>query len=498
MTDLSMYGPGVQRRVEIGNKIAAERAKQYKKAKKLRFDTIAVHGLYTMEEALENNQGAIIEPVYLSASQAYRDADEMEAGLAYLIPTWCYTRIANPTTYYLEWTLALLEGYGCDVETSCVCTASGMSAIGSAVDPFLVKQTKKGDEKINFVSTCQVYGGTFQQFQVRKMEERGIECRWVVNPHDTDEWATKIDKNTRFLYGELPSNPGQAFFDIAAVADLAHSHGIPLICDSTVATPALMRPIQHGADIVVHSTTKSMTASGYGVSGALISRKGITTKVKNDNPLFKDDFASYVKFLPYRDNGPAMTPMNAIFTMGEIKTLRIKMNHLSRNTMTVAKHLEKHPNVSEVEYLGLESHPLHELASCYMKLVDSDDGSGKELNRYGHLMSFHVKGTPEDTRKVFDSFQRIWRATDLGRIKTVATIPSISTHQQQGEEAREMAGIPPQLIRLCIGGEHSDDVMADIDQALHTISKKSVHPVAKKKGKKGKKGPDQLAQQEAH
>ena len=487
MSDLSMYSPGVRRRVVQGNRIAAEWKRQYKRAKKLKFDTIAVHGLYSMREALENNQGAIIEPVYLSSSQAYRDSDEMEAALAYLIPTWCYTRIANPTTYYLEWTLALLEGYGSKVETSCVCTASGMSAIMSAVDPFLVKQKKRGEEKINFVSTCQVYGGTFQQFQVRKMQERGIEVRWIAKPHDTDEWARKIDRNTRFLYGELPSNPGQAFFDVAAVADLAHSHGIPLICDATVATPALLRPIQHGADIVIHSATKSLTASGYGVSGALISRRNITTKVRNDNPLFQEDFASYVKFLPYRDNGPALAPMNAIFTMGEIKTLRCKIDLFSRNTMKVARFLEDHPGVSKVEYLGLESHPLHDLASRYLKLVDSDDGTGREVNRYGHLMSFHVDGSPQDTRKVFDAFERIWRATDLGRIKTVATIPAISTHQQQGEKARRMAGIPQQLIRLCVGGEHPDDVIADLDQALASIAGRSVHRVPAKPARKNKK-----------
>ncbi len=488
MSDLSMYSPGVRRRVAMGNKVAAEYKRRFKKAKKLKFDTVAVHGLYTMQEALEKNQGAIIEPVYLSSSQGYRDADEMEAGLAYLIPNWCYTRIANPTTFYLEWTMALLEGYGCKVPTSCVCTASGMSAIMSAVDPFLVKQKKRGEEKINFVSTCQVYGGTYQQFQIRKMVERGIEVRWITKPHDIDQWARNIDKNTRLLYGELPSNPGQAFFDIAAVADLAHSHGIPLICDATVATPALMRPLEHGADIVVQSATKSLTASGHGISGALISRQNITTKIKNDSPLFKEDFATYVKFLPYRDNGPALAPMNAIFTMGEIKTLRSKMDLFSRNTMTVARFLETHPAVSKVEYLGLESHPLHELASRYMKLVDSDDGTGKEINRYGHLMSFHVDGSPKETRQVFDHFERIWRATDLGRIKSVATIPAISTHQQQGENARRMAGIPPQLIRLCVGGEHPDDVIADLDQALNSISKKSMHRVKKKTtGKKSRR-----------
>ena len=194
----------------------------------------------------------------MSTSQAYRDSDEMAAALAYLIPTWCYSRIANPSTYYYEWTLALLEGYGYDGETSCCSTSSGMAAIMTAVQPFLVRRTHHRIEPQNFVATAQCYGGTFQQFNVRLMEERDIECRWVEDASDLDQWASKIDANTRFLYGELPSNPGQSFFDIEAVADLAHSHNLPLICDNTIATPALLRPISHGADIVVQSATKTL------------------------------------------------------------------------------------------------------------------------------------------------------------------------------------------------------------------------------------------------
>ncbi|GAG22412.1 unnamed protein product, partial [marine sediment metagenome] len=242
---------------------------------KWKFDTIAVHGLYNVEEAIEDYQGAIIEPVFMSTSQAYRDWDEMAAALAYLIPTWCYSRIANPSTYYYEWTLALLEGYGFDGETSCCSTSSGMAAIMTAVQPFLIHRSHNKLEPRNFVATAQCYGGTFQQFNVRLYEERDIECRWVADPTDIDQWASKIDGNTRFLYGELPSNPQQGFFDIAAVADLAHSHNLPLICDSTVATPALLRPICHGADIVVQSVTKSLASGGFGICGAVIARKDL-------------------------------------------------------------------------------------------------------------------------------------------------------------------------------------------------------------------------------
>jgi len=469
-----MYGddevvitPGMQAYIDQNNEYLAERGRYISEVvKKWKFDTIAVHGLYSVNEAIEDYQGSIIEPIFMSSSQAYRDSDEMAAALAYKIPTWCYSRIANPSTYYYEWALALLEGYGFDGETSCCSTSSGMAAIMTAVQPFLVTNRKNVFEPLNFVATAQCYGGTFQQFNVRLMEERNIECRWVQNPASIEEWAAKIDKNTRFLYGELPSNPQLGFFDIAEVADLAHSHSLPLICDSTVATPALLRPICHGADIVVQSATKSLTTSGFGVCGAVIARKNITTNI--DDEYLKKDFALYTKYLPNRDFGPNLHPMQAIMTLNDMRTLRSKMDLMSRNTMKVAEFLQSQPQVESVHYLGLPDHPLHELASKYMWLVDAehDEQYGKPINRYGHLMSFCVKGGAEKARVFFDNLQRIWRATDLGRIKSVATIPAISTHQQQGVEGRTLANIQPNMVRLCVGGEHSDDVIADLDQAL--------------------------------
>jgi len=462
------YSPGVQRYIEEAKLLIAQQEKTKARMQKMKFDTIAVHGLYSIEEALNHNQGAIVEPLYLATSQGYRDSDDLEAALAYLIPTWCYTRIANPTTYYLEHVLALLEGYKTGYDTSCLVTSSGMSAVMMAVDPFLVKQ-KEGVEKINFVSSIQLYGGTFQHFSVRKMKERGIEVRWVLRPEDIEEWKSKIDANTRFLYVEAPSNPQQSFCDVKALADLAHSWEIPLIFDATCATPALMRPIAYGTDIVVHSLTKSITTGGLAIGGGLISRKPIVTKVKNDDPRFKESFAEYVKFWPYRDNGPAASPFNALMALNDLRTLRMRMDVVSQNCQKVAEFLEKHPRVYQVDHLGLPSYKLHPLAKKYMKLVDSDDGKGNEVNRYGHLMSFRVDGPPENARKVFDRFKIIFRATDLGRIKSVATIPAISTHQQQGEEARRMADIPPQLIRLCVGAENPDDIIEDLNQALNSI-----------------------------
>lgn len=462
---------------------AAKRANEWhqnylKEMKKCRFDTIAVHGVYSMQEALDFNQGSIIEPIYMSTSQAFRDSDEMEAALSYQIPTWCYSRIANPSIYYLEGVLALLESYGADVEASCIATASGMAAIQTAVDPFLLPDPKNPAGKINFVATTQVYGGTFQQFAVRKDQERGIEWRKVVHSDDLNEWESLIDENTRFLYGEMPSNPGQAFFDLKKVTDLAHKYGIPMIVDSTVATPALMRPLALGADIVVQSVTKTLATSGFGVSGAVIARKNLTSRVGSQE--MKADFCMYAKTLPNRDNGPNLSPMNAIMALNDIRTLRSRVDMQSRATITIARYLSTHKHIEQVDYLGLESHPLHKLASEYLWLVDAehDEQYGKKVNRYGHLMSFHVKGGAQATRDVFDGLQRIWRATDLGRIKSVATIPAISTHSQQGEEGRKLAGIPANLIRLCVGAEHPDDIIKDLDQALSVLDGRKINSTA--------------------
>lgn len=464
-----MSKTGVDNFIEAAKRSAKWHEENIKKIKKSKFDTIAVHGLYSMQEALDFNQGSTIEPMYMSTSQTYRNSDEMEAALSYQIPTWCYSRIGNPSIYYLEGVLALLETYGTDIEASCCATSSGMSAIQSAVDPFLVVD---GNKPINFVAITQVYGGTFQQFSVRKDLEKNVEFRKVKNPADLAEWESLIDENTRFLFGEIPSNPGLTFFDLEKVAEIAHKHGIPLIVDATVATPALMRPLAWGADIVIHSVTKTLSSSGFSIAGAVIARKNLTSKI--DNLAMKADFGAYIKALPNRDNGPNISPMNAILTINDIRTLRSKIDLMSRSTLKVANFLENHKHIEKVNYLGLESHPLHTLAKKYLVLVDSehDDLYNEKVNRYGHLMSFCVKGGAKETRDVFDGLQRIWRATDLGRIKSIATIPAISTHSQQGEEARKLANIPSNLIRLNVGGEHPDDIIADLEQALAVLDGK--------------------------
>jgi len=463
------YPESVRKLEQLGKQIDKDKKRAIRKTKQWKFDTIAVHGLYSVKEAIEKNQGSIVEPLYLSTSQAFQNADEMEAALAYLYPGWIYSRIANPTVGYLEDTLTLLETYDSNIEAGSIATSSGMSAIFQALQPFLERHNS--DEMINFVSSCHVYGGTFQQFSIRKEKEQDIQVRWVSDPTNLDQWAENIDNHTRFLYGEVPSNPSLTFFDIEAVANLAHEHELPLIIDSTIASPALLRPLCHHADIVIHSLSKSMTSSGFCIGGAIIAKKKIVTNIENDE--LKEDVPRYLKLQPFRDFGPSISPFNALMTLNDLRTLRSRMKCLSETTQKVAEFLNFHPMIKKVNYLGLKNHPLHDLTKRYMILVDSEYDFGKPLHLYGHLLSFEVKGNPQNTRDFFDRLQLIFRATDLGRIKSVATIPAISTHQQQGEEARIMASISPNDVRLCIGGEHPDDIISDLDRALKSLKKNS-------------------------
>ncbi len=455
-------------RGEAMNQAAADQRAVMRRKK---FDTIAVHGLYDMQQALAN-QGSIVEPAFLSPAQHFENSNHMEVALAYQMPSWTYSRIANPTLHYLEETLALLEGYGYDGEVSACATGSGMSAIFMATNPFLAvgpsasRSNGHGPHPINFVASAKCYGGTFMLFS-RYAAERGVEVRWVRDPLDLDEWASKMDDQTRFVFGEMPSNPGLGLFDLQGVADLAHAHGVPLIVDATVATPALMRPLQHGADIVVHSVSKAMACSGFAIAGALIARHDIPSRVGPDE--MRANFALHTKLLPFRDHGPALSPFNALMALNDLRTLRPRMDQMSRGAMQVATFLGDHPAVAEVNYPGLPSTPGHAVAARYLWLADGADDYGHEVNRFGYLLSFTVKGGAASARRAFDNLRMIWRATDLGRVKTVATIPAISTHQQQGEAGRTLGGVPTNLIRLSIGAEHPNDIIADLDQALTNL-----------------------------
>lgn len=449
--------------VKKGEEMVANRKARIGRAKKWKFDTIATHGLYDANEALTLNNGSIMEPVYLSPAQAYTNSAEMEAGLSYQMPNWCYSRIANPSTYFLEETAALLETYGSDIRASCLATSSGMSAIRTATDPFLVYD--KNFPNPNIVTSAKLYGGTFQQFSVRRQQEQGIKIRWVKEPEKLEEWQNLIDKNTRFVYGEFPSNPSVGIFDIREVAKLAHNFGIPLIVDATCASPALTRPLTLGADIVVHSASKVIGGSGTSIIGLLISKPNISSKTGPDE--MRKDFATWAKLWPFRDNGPSVHPMAAIMTLNDLRTLRMRVEKMSHNAMLVARYLEFHPKIERVHYPGLRSYAAHGLANKYMQLAD--DGK----NMYGFMLAVEVKeqspNSSENSRKFYDALQITWRATDLGRVKTIATLNAISTHLQQGEEGRGLASVKPNTCRISCGIEQIDDIIVDLQQALDSI-----------------------------
>lgn len=463
---------GIDQYITQGAAMVAAQHARRQQVRQRKFDTLAVHGMYGMEDALAN-QGSINEPLMLTSAQHFENSDHMAATLSGQMPGWAYTRIANPTIGYLEETLALLEGYGYAGEVSACATGSGMAAVFMATNPFLTldpSQSSNGTlqaARPNIVATPRCYGGTFHLFTERYAAERGIEVRWVREPDDLAAWAALIDANTRFLYGEMPSNPTLHVLDIKGLADLAHTYYLPLIIDSTVATPALLRPICHGADIVVHSVSKSMTISGFAIAGAVIARHNIPSRVGTDE--MRANFAHYVKLSPFRDHGPAISPFSALMILNDLRTLRSRMDRLSQNAMQVARFLEQHPAVAQVFYPGLASSAGHSVAECYMWLADGADDYGAPVNRYGHMLAFAVRGGDAAAYAVMDRLHLIWRATDLGRIKSIATIPAISTHQQQGAAGRELAQIPPGLIRLNVGGEHPADVLADLEQALAAI-----------------------------
>ncbi len=445
----------VNSHLKAAKKQSAMIEKTIARLKKCRFDTIATSGIYSGDFAAAYAQGSIIEPSFLSSAQHFADSKQMEAALSYQMPAWAYSRIANPTIFYLEQTLSLLESYGMEENASCCVCASGMAAICSAIEPLLVPN--KAGDPINFVSSSQVYGGTFMQFTTRQ-QEQGKKVRFVAPSENIETWAQQIDQHTRFVFIEVPSNPNLSVCDIKALAALAHKHHIPLLVDATVATPALLRPLSLGADIVIHSLSKSIGASGMAIGGALISRKNIIAHYLENSQ--REDFASYVKLWPNRDNGPCLAPLQASLILNDLRTLRMRMASLSHHTLTVAQFLAQHKKVESVYYPGLASHQGHELAREMFGLVDSS------VKAYGHLLSFTVKGGKRAAMAVLDRLELIWRATDLGRIKSVATIPSISTHQQQGDEGRALSSIEDGLIRLSVGNEHPADIIADLSQAL--------------------------------
>lgn len=435
--------------LRLSTETIKKRNKQLQETKNQAFDTVALWGLYGIDDM--KRLKSVTLPLFMGTTGGpYDSLTDGSLLLSYKTiddPNKAYTRIDNTNNDQLAWKLAALEGLGIPQLTCGLCTSSGMSAIMMATMPFL----ESGD---NFISSNRVYGGTQQLFGVT-YPKSGWLVRWVEKPWEIDEWEKLIDKKTKFLFAEFPSNPTLYVPDIESLGKLAHSHNIPLIIDSTMASPAITRPMEYGADIVVHSTSKIANGSSRVIGGALISRQSITTSMKE----LKQNFALMTKGGHFRNMGPCLSPYNAQVIWDELATLRLRAKQTSENALTIAKYLSSHPKIEHVNYPGLTNHPQHKIAKKLMKLPDGN-------NAYGFLLSFNIKGGFEKAKKFAERFNFGVQVTHLGGNYTVWVHNATTTHGQMTKEEREMSGIADNLIRYSAGLEGTSDAIKALDQAL--------------------------------
>lgn len=420
-------------------------------------ETIAVHGGF----AGDPQTHSVVVPIYQTTSY-YFDSTQHGADLFDLkVPGNIYTRIQNPTTDALEQRVALLEG-----GLAGLAFASGMAAITAAV----LTLAKAGD---NIVATSQVYGGTYTFFK-HTLKDLGIEAR-LVDGRDPEAFARAIDGKTKLVYCESVGNPAGNVVDIAAIAKVAHAQGVPLVVDNTVPTPALCRPIEHGADIVVHALTKYLGGHGNSIGGIVIDSGKFpwrgnprfpqfsTPEAAYHGVVYVDDFggAAYIaraRTVALRNTGGAISPFNAFLILQGIETLSLRMERHCSNALAIAKHLKAHPKVSWVNFGGLEGDRDYALAQKYM-----DGGIPSSLFTFG------IRGDRAACARFMDQLQIIKRLVNIGDAKTLACHPATTTHRQLTDEELKTAGVSADLVRLCVGIEHVDDLIADIEQALAAV-----------------------------
>lgn len=415
-----------------------------------KFDTLQVHGGH-MPDAASLSRAV---PIYQSTSFVFEDSAHAASLFDLSRKGNVYTRIGNPTTEVLENRVTLLEG-----GVGSVATASGTAAILYSI----FNIAGAGDE---IISSRALYGGTTHLFEstIRNM---GIQVNFV-NINDPREIKGCITKRTKAIYTETVGNPMNAVADLEMIAEMAHDHGIPLIVDNTVTTPYLLKPFEHGADVVVHSLTKFMGGHGISIGGIVTdSGKGnwdafkrLTKPDPDLNGLnFSQSYgnAAYIarmRTVVLRDTGACMSPFNAFTILLGIETLSLRMARHCDNAMKVAKFLDSHPMVQWVNYPGLKTHPDHDLAERYLK------------NGFGAIISFGPKGGYETARNTVDRVRLISHLANIGDAKTLIIHPASTTHQQLNAQQQKASGIVPEMIRLSIGIEDPDDIISDLDQAL--------------------------------
>ncbi|NYT75446.1 bifunctional O-acetylhomoserine aminocarboxypropyltransferase/cysteine synthase [Alcaligenaceae bacterium] len=420
----------------------------------MKFETLAVHAGFKSDPTTKS----VAVPIYQTTSYSFDNTQHAADLFDLKVPGNIYTRIMNPTNAVLEERVAALEG-----GVGALAVASGMAAINYAIQTI----AQAGD---NIVSVAKLYGGTYNLF-AHSYPRQGITVKFA--PHnDVAAIEALIDENTRAVFCESIGNPAGNIVDIEAIAEVAHRHGVPLIVDNTVASPALCKPFEYGADIVVHALTKYMGGHGTSIAGAIVdSGKFPWAEHKDRFAILNEPDPSYhgvvyteafgpaafigrCRVVPLRNTGAALSPFNAFLILQGIETLSLRMERHTENALRVAQYLKNHEQVSWVQYAGLEDHPEHALAQKYF--------GGKPAS----ILSFGIKGGSEAGARFIDALQLILRLVNIGDAKSLACHPASTTHRQLSPEELEAAGVGEDLIRLSVGIEHIDDILADIEQAL--------------------------------
>ena len=417
-------------------------------------ETVAVHGGYTPDPTTR----AVAVPIYQTVAYAFDSAQHAADLFDLKVPGNIYTRIMNPTTDVLEQRVAALEG-----GIAALALASGQAAITYAIQTI----AEVGD---NIVSSSALYGGTYNLF-AHTLPQFGIETRFA-DYREPDAFAKLIDARTKAVFVESVGNPRGNITDIEAVAKVAHAHGVPLIVDNTVPSPYLLRPIEPGADIVVHSLTKYLGGHGNSIGGAIVdSGRFPWAEHRARFPRLNEPDVSYhgvvytealgpaayigrARVVPLRNTGVALSPFNAFLILQGIETLHLRMDRINQNTLAVARYLQQHPKVAWVNYAGLGDHPEHALAQKYLPRGASG------------LLTFGLPGGVEAGARFLDALQLFTRLVNIGDAKSLATHPASTTHRQLSPAELEKTGVTPDTVRLCIGIEHIEDLLADLEHAL--------------------------------
>ena len=420
----------------------------------MKLETQAIHAGYESEASTK----AVAVPIYQTVAYEFDDAQHGADLFNLAVPGNIYTRIMNPTNDVLEQRVAAMEG-----GVASLALASGQAAITYSI----LNLAEAGN---NIVTVPQLYGGTWTLFR-HMLPKLGIDVRFA-DGDSPDDLAKLIDDKTSGVFLESIGNPAGNIPDMAAIADMAHAHGVPVIVDNTVPTPALCRPVEHGCDIVLHSMTKYMGGHGNSIAGILVDG-GIFDWAKHNERfymfstpepsyhgvVFTDAMgpAAYIaraRVVALRNTGSALSPFNAFLVIQGLQTLSLRMERHVENALTVAKHLESHDQVEWVTYAGLESSPYYELAQKYT--------GGKPAA----LLTFGIKGGFDAGVKFYDALKVFKRLVNIGDTKSLAAHPASTTHRQLTPEEQLASGVTPDTIRLCVGIEHIDDIIEDIEQAM--------------------------------